>query len=121
MAITIAMNVIIVIVTQINIASIERLKASSSFLGSIIATSYLRQAMTAIAETIAINEPNIPQSSGVYRRESTGDKANVIICEITVPVIKVITLLTNSDCGNNFLNFKLINYLLRIIHRTRFP
>jgi len=77
----------------------KRLIASSFFSGRIIASSYLPVEKITIAETSDMYVASIPNSSGVYNRESTGDSASTMICETTVPDTRVRMFFENSLRG----------------------
>ena len=79
--------------------STTRLMASSSFFGSIIASSYLPVETTDMIDTMLIYIANTPKSSGVYILVSIGLIAIGIAWAIVVPVIRVKTLRENSDFG----------------------
>lgn len=74
-----------------------RLLASSSDLGSIIASSYRVVAIIPNRVDSIMKTARIEKSSGVYILERMGEIKSGIACAKAVPVIKVATFLKNSD------------------------
>ena len=69
----------ILINTTINKHNPRIFAASLSDLGSIIASSYRRQAMTAKILVIDVNRAKMPNASGPYKRVIIGEARKVII------------------------------------------
>ncbi|GIL15774.1 MAG: hypothetical protein BroJett039_09470 [Chloroflexota bacterium] len=72
--------------------------ASSSLLGSIIANSYRRQAMTDAIVTSEVKRPAVPKASAGYRRARMGRDKTVMACAIVVPPANFMTSNPNSLC-----------------------
>jgi hypothetical protein len=71
--------------------------ASSSSVGSIIANSYLRVAITPKIPIRDMKIDKTPKSSVVYNLDNIGEIARGIACAMVVPVKSVKTFRVNSD------------------------